>query len=443
MTTPDLIKRRPWTWVPSLYYIEGLPYLMVVVITSTMYIRLGIPNSEMALYTGSLYLPWVIKPFWSPFVDLLRSKREWVIATQLAMGLGLAGVAFFMPGDNFFFFTLACFWVVAFCSATHDIAADGYYLLALREDQQSFFVGIRTTFYRFAMLTEGILLGIAGWLEHKMDRPVAWAWTMAGVAGIMALGALYHGFALPKVEKTEQVDKQTVASVFQGYGEILISFFNRKHILPILGFLLLYRLGEAQLAKMVSPFFLDDPANGGLALATEEVGFVKGIIGIVTLIVGGVLGGILVAKDGLKHWLWWMMIAINLPNILYVVLAITQPTNIWWIAASVGVEQFGYGFGFTAYVMYLIYLADGPHKTAHYAIGTGFMALGMMLPGMVSGYIQEWLGYTNFFIWVVVATIPAFLFAKYIPLHASFGKNKTEEKDDPIDKKIDEIGDSQ
>lgn len=400
---------------------------MVVVITSTMYIRLGIPNSEMALYTGSLYLPWVIKPFWSPFVDLLRSKREWVVVTQLAMGLGLAGVAFFLPGDNFFFFTLACFWVVAFSSATHDIAADGYYMLALRQDQQSFFVGIRTTFYRFAMLTEGILLGVAGYLEHKMDTPMAWSWTMALVAGVMALGALYHGFALPKVEK---VQKQTLSSVFNGYGEIFASFFNRKKIIPILGFLLLYRLGEAQLAKMVSPFFLDEIGNGGLALATGEVGFVKGIIGIATLIIGGVLGGILVAKDGLKHWIWWMMLAINIPNMLYIMLAIAQPSNLWVIAAAVGVEQFGYGFGFTAYVMYLIYLADGPHKTAHYALGTGFMALGMMIPGMLSGYIQEYLGYTNFFFWVVIATIPVFLFARYIPLEASFGKNKTESEAD-------------
>lgn len=424
MTTPDLIKRRPWNWVPSLYYIEGLPYLMVVVITSTMYIRLGIPNAEMALYTGSLYLPWVIKPFWSPFVDLLRSKREWVVATQMAMALGLGGVAFFIPGDNFFFFTLACFWVVAFSSATHDIAADGYYMLALRQDQQSFFVGIRTTFYRFAMLTEGILLGVAGYLEHEMDRPMAWSWMMAGVAGLMALGALYHGFVLPRIEK---VEKQTFSSVFKGYGEIFSSFFIRKKIIPIMGFLLLYRLGEAQLTKMVSPFFLDQAGNGGLALATEEVGFVKGIIGIATLIIGGVLGGILVSRNGLKHWLWWMMIAINMPNILYIILAVFQPSNLWVIAAAVGVEQFGYGFGFTAYVMYLIYLADGPHKTAHYALGTGFMALGMMVPGMFSGYIQEALGYTNFFIWVVIATIPAFLFARYIPLHADFGKNKTEE----------------
>lgn len=409
---------------------------MVVVITSTMYIRLGISNAEMALYTGSLYLPWVLKPFWSPVVDLLRSKREWVVATQLAMALGLAGVAFFLPGENFFYFTIACFWVVAFSSATHDIAADGYYMLALRQDQQSFFVGIRTTFYRFAMLTEGILLGIAGWLEYRMERPMAWSVVLAGVAGFIALGAIYHAFILPQVENPQ---KQTFQSVFKGYGKIMSSFFTRKKMIPILGFLLLYRLGEAQLSKMASPFFLADVADGGLSLATEEVGFVKGIIGIITLIIGGLLGGILVSRHGLKRWLWWMMLAINLPNILYIMLAITQPDNLWYIAAAVGIEQFGYGFGFTAYVMYLIYLADGPHKTAHYAIGTGFMAAGMMLPGMVSGYMQEWLGYTHFFIWVVIATIPAFLFAAYIPLEKDFGKNKTG-PEDPLAEKIKDIG---
>jgi len=321
---------------------------MVIVITSTMYVRLGISNAEMALYTGSLYLPWVLKPFWSPIVDLLRSKREWIIVTQLLIAAALGGVAFFLTAENFFSLSLACFWVVAISSATHDIAADGYYMIALRQDQQSFFVGIRTTFYRLAMLTEGILLGVAGWLEHQGDRHVAWQWAVGGIAVLIGLGALYHAAALPKVEKVQQ---QTASSVFEGYWKTFFSYFNRKGIVPVLGFLLLYRLGEAQLAKMASPFFLDEISNGGLALQTEQVGFIKGTIGIIMLVLGGILGGILVSRNGLRYWLWWMMLAINLPNALYILLAATQSTNIWFISTCVGIEQFAFGYGFTAYFL--------------------------------------------------------------------------------------------
>jgi PAT family beta-lactamase induction signal transducer AmpG len=420
--TPALLKRSPWLWVPSLYYIEGLPYLLVVVITSTLYFKLGIPNAEMALYTSSLYLAWVLKPLWSPIVEIISTNRRWTVLTQLAMAATLVGVALFIPGDNFFFLTLACFWVTAFCSATHDIAADGFYLKALPEKEQSFFVGIRSTFYRFALFTEGLLLGLAGWLETEMRVSMAWSLTIGAAALLMALGAMYHSFSLPRVEVAKPAPK-SVGEVFEGFGEIFISFFRRKRMGAILAFLLLYRLGEAQLAKMASPFLLAEAEAGGLGLTVAEVGLVKGIIGILGLILGGILGGIAISRNGLKYWLWWMILAINVPNLLYVLLALFQPESLWVIAASIGVEQFGYGFGFTAYVMYLIYLADGPHQTAHYALGTGFMALSMMLPGMISGYLQESLGYLEFFIWVVIATLPAFATAFFIPLDKEFGKS--------------------
>lgn len=412
----------PWAWVPSLYFGQGIPFVVVATTFSLiMYKNMGISNADAALYTSWLYLPWVLKPFWSPFVDLVKTKRWWILLMQFVIGIALAGVAFVIPLPYFLQSTLAILWLIAFSSATHDIAADGFYMLALDTHRQSLFVGIRSTFYRIAMIVgQGALVMLAGYLEKTMPSiAVAWSLTFYGIATFFFLLAIYHWVVLPKPSADiERKDKQGVKDFFATFG----TFFTKKGIWLSLLFILLYRLGEAQLVKIASPFLLDPRTIGGLGLSTSEVGFIYGTIGVIALTLGGILGGIVAARDGLKHWLWIMVIAMNLPNLVYVYLAYAQPENFYVIASGVAIEQFGYGFGFTAFMLYLIYVAQGPFQTAHYAIFTGFMALGMMIPGMFAGILQEYIGYLPFFIWVCICTIPGFLLIPFLKINAHFGK---------------------
>ena len=413
-------KTRPWFWIPTLYFTEGLPYFAIVVLSTFMYKSLGLSNTEIAFYTAWFYLPWVIKPLWSPFVDIYRTKRFWVITMQLLLGGGLACVALSLRLDNYLTLTLVVFWLLAFSSATHDIAADGYYMQVLDKGQQSFFVGIRSTFYRIAMITgQGLIVIFAGKLENIYDVKTAWQLTMVLLSLILIGVAIYHAFILPKEQAVEK--PLTSKSPLVGYFEVFKSFFRKDYVLLFIAFILLYRLGEAQLGKIAGLFMLDDRSAGGLGLSTEAVGFIYGTVGVLALVIGGILGGILVSRHGLKKWIWWMAIAINLPDVLYIYMAYQQPENTLVIQTLVAIEQFGYGFGFTAFMMYLIYIAEGHFKTAHYAIATGFMAMGMMIPGMFSGWIQDKLGYPHFFIWVMIATIPAFIIIWFLPLEDDFG----------------------
>jgi PAT family beta-lactamase induction signal transducer AmpG len=392
-----------------------------------MYKRLEISNTEIALYTSWLYLPWVIKPFWSPFVDLLKTKRFWIIIMQLFIGAGLAGVAFTLSTEKFFQYTLAFFWLLAFSSATHDIAADGFYMLGLKQHQQAYFVGIRSTFYRIAMLAgQGLLVILAGHLEETSGKIYfAWQITFLLMTVLFFLFFIYHLFILPHPKSDSRREKVKLQHFVAEFLGTFVSFFKKKEIILIIFFILLYRLAEAQLVKMASPFLLDSKAVGGLGLSTSEVGFVYGTVGIIALSLGGILGGIAASRHGLKFWIWWMLLAINLPDLVYVYLAATQTSNFILINTCVAVEQFGYGFGFTAFMLYLIYVSEGEYKTAHFAIATGLMALGMMLPGMISGWIQEQVGYLNFFIWVCISTIPAFVITKFITIDPAFGKKKS------------------
>jgi PAT family beta-lactamase induction signal transducer AmpG len=553
-----------------------------------MYKRFGISNSDIAFYTSWLYLPWVIKPLWGPLVDFLRTKRLWILSTQLVIGAALAGVALTIPIPDFFQFTLAFFWLLAFSSATHDIAADGFYMLALKESQQSYFVGIRNTFYRVAIIAgQSLLVILAGQLEgafsvgsaefkivanpnkffqetikvdsigqkslpgimriipnttyleistkpktktevnfykdyaHRFNimngfindlnivpdttslddldgnvgiisfylskkpsqgseynvslsflegnegikviegktikftsenwnKPAfavfqldpsiakksvavfkiqsdrvsfAWMIIMIFVGGIFLLLFFYHKKILPEPDNDRPAQLIHHNSFIKEYFRTFFRFFEKKKIILSILFLLFFRFGEAQLTKMSPLFMLDGRETGGLGLSTSELGFVNAA-GVFTLIIGGLLGGFLVAKKGLKFWIWPMLLAINLPHLLYVFLAYAQPTNIWIISSCVAGEQLGYGFGFTAYVMYMIFIAEGEYKTSHYAIATGFMALSMMLPGLFSGMIQEVLGYKMFFIWIMLTIIPSIIIVKFIPLEYSFGKKK-------------------
>ena len=407
MTTPT-INKNPWSWIPTLYFAEGLPYVAVMTIAVIMYKRLGLSNTEIALYTSWLYLPWTIKPLWSPFVDLVKTKRAWVIAMQGLIAAGFAGIAFFIPTPHYVQFTLAFFWLLAFSSATHDIAADGFYMLGLTDKAQSFFVGIRNTFYRLAnIFGQGILVMLAGWLETSQNNiPLAWSITFYFMAGLFLFPSFFHPFFFPPPPPPPQNPGAAARKLLEDFLQTFVTFFKKKHLGLMFFFLLTYRLGESQLAKIASPFLLDTMDKGGLGLSTATVGMIYGTIGVIALLTGGIISGFLVSRDGFKKWILPMALAINLPDILYVWMAATTPDNPLFISICVAIEQLGYGFGFTAYMLYLIYLAEGEHKTAHYAIGTGFMALGMMIPGMPAGWIQEQLGYTNFFIWVCICTIP-------------------------------------
>lgn len=412
----------PWAWIPSLYFGQGLPYVTVMVLSVVFYKNLGVPNTAIALYTSWLYLPWVIKPLWSPVVDLLGTKRSWVYLLQGVVGAAFALLALTVPGSSFFRYTLAMFWLIAFASATHDIAADGFYLLALSEQRQAAFVGLRSAFYRAAMIAgQGGLVLMAGKLAERTGDPRrAWMAVFGLLAALFLSLFAWHRFILPRPAVDRPAEEGR--GLFTGFVETFRSFFARRDLALTLGFLLTFRLGEAQAIKMVTPFLLDPAAKGGLGLSTAQVGLAYGTVGMLALTAGGLAGGFMISRMGLKRWLWPMTLAVHVPNLAFVLLAIFRPTGLATIASAIAIEQFGYGFGFTAYIMFMVMIADGAHKTAHYAIATGFMALGMMLPGMASGWIQERLGYLNFFIWVCCATVPSIILTAFLRIDPAFGR---------------------
>jgi len=422
MSRPE--RRNPWVWIPSLYFAEGLPYVVVLTVSVIMYKRLGISNTDIALYTSWLYFPWVIKPLWGPIVDLVRTKRLWIIVLQLVIGASLASVALTIPVPGFFRATLAVLWLMAFSSATHDIAADGFYMLGLKEHEQAAFVGVRSTFYRIAMVTgQGLLVIVAGTIETYIgNTKFAWSVTFGILAAMFVVFGVYHRFMLPYPASDARVRSGTARGPVAEFIEVFLAFFRKPRIGSTLAFLLLYRFAESQLIKLVSPFLLDPRARGGLGLTTSEVGIVYGTVGIIALTLGGLVGGFVIPGRGLRYWLWPMVIVMHLPDLMFVYLSQVQPSDFILINVAVAVEQFGYGFGFTAYMLYMIMVSEGDHKTAHYAICTGIMALGMMLPGMFSGALQEWLGYPHFYLWVMLSTIPGFIVTAMIRIEKDFGK---------------------
>ena len=394
--------RSPYSWVPSLYFAEALPYMVVMALSTIMYTNMGLSNTELALYTSWLYLPWVIKPLWSPLVDSIRTKRWWIIAMQVLVGASLAGVALTLQTEWWLQLSLAFFWLMAFSSATHDIAADGFYIIGLTEKEQAFYVGWRSTFYRIGTIfCQGGLVVLAGVLQKGHSMSVAWAMTMALAGLIMLALALWHSKVL-KVSKVSKDSKDfRVFKVLAPFVDTLRVFFSKKGVLPALLFMLLFRFPEAQLAKMAQPFMLRGLEEGGLGLSTETVGLAYGTIGVIALLAGGILGGWLVSRNGLKRWWWPMIAAISLPDAVYIYLAMAQPTSLWIIDTCVAVEQLGYGFGFTAYMLFLVYFSKGDRSTSVFSICTALQALGMMLPGMMAGYLADQWGFATFFWWVM------------------------------------------
>lgn len=552
---PATVKNRsPWLWVPSLYFAEGIPYVIAMTVSVIMYKTMGVSNAALAFWTSVLYLPWVIKPIWSPFVDVISTKRNWVLITQFILGCCFIGVALVVRLPLWFALTLIVLWIIALASATHDIAADGFYMIGLDAHQQTWFVGIRSTFYRMAMIVgQGLIVMLTGyimsktglkpvsitamavppneimqvldennlpaikaseqpniviipaevkvpiynpaepdgdsanvficlsappkkeetvvvnfgrkkgskdiWLtsagrleftaenwnkpvkvtlkvDHRLREPVVsqfeatagdipFSWAVSfGILGVFfLLICLYHKLILPTGLETVRVKSQELKS---SWLKVFSSFFQKKGIVSALSFLLFYRLAESQLVKMASPFLLDSQEAGGLALTTTQVGFVYGTVGIICLTIGGILGGIVAARNGLKRWVLWMALAINIPDLVYVYLSYVQPDNFMIVTICVAIEQFGYGFGFTGYMLFMLYLAEGEYKTSHYAIATAFMALGMMLPGMISGKLQDLMGYRTFFVYIMFCTIPSFLVASLVKIDPDFGKKKFE-----------------
>lgn len=404
-----------------------------------MFTNMGMSKGQMAWYTSLLYLPWVIKPLWSPFVDIIKTKRWWIMAMQVIMSAAFALVAFTLPHPSaeviaaggtdvsLFTVTLVLFWITAFASATHDIAADGFYMHALDPGDQSLFVGIRSTFYRLSSIFgQGVLVVIAGLLERKTgDIPQAWSVTLLASAVLFAAITLWHTFSLPKPSSDASrlgSGKADAKQIIIEFGRTFVTFFKKKHVWIAMAFMLLYRLPEAFLVKMMNPFLLDSAAEGGLGLSTETVGVVYGTVGVAALTVGGIVGGIAASKWGLKKALWPMVLSLTLPCLSFVFLAAYQPENLLLISSCVALDQFGYGFGFTAYMLYLIYFSDGEFKTAHYSLCTAFMALSMMLPGMVAGYLQEAVGYVWFFAFVMVCCLVTVAVTLLLKVDPEYGK---------------------
>ena len=408
-----------------------------------MFTKMGVPNGDMALFTSLLYLPWTIKPFWSPFVDIFKTKRWWVIAMQLLMTAAFVLLTLTIPHPSadviasgqtsisLFTVMLFIFILVAFASATHDIAADGFYMLGLSEHEQASFVGIRSTFYRLSSIFgQGVLLVIAGILESRMNNiPVAWQLTLLITSVIFAILTLWHIFFVPRPANdisslSSRESQVSVRTIVREFIRTFITYFQKKGVLIAILFMLCYRLPEAFLIKMINPFLVAPLEKGGLALPTEDVGIVYGTIGILFLTIGGILGGWFASSRGLKGSLWWMVGCMTLPCLSFVYLSIFQPSNLVAIATSIAIEQFGYGFGFTAYMLYMMYFSEGEFKTAHYAICTAFMALSMMLPGMVAGYLQEAVGYVNFFLIVMLCCLATIGVSTLIKIDSSYGIKK-------------------
>ncbi len=546
--------RSPWSWVPSLYFYQGIPYSIVMITSGLIYKTMGVSIAVFAFWTSLLYLPWAIKPLWSPYIDVVSTKRNWILWTQLLLGAAFIAVGFAMQLPFYFPVSIAIFAIIAISSASHDIAADGFYMLSLDQHKQSFFVGIRSTFYRFAMLTAlGLLPLIAGliqentglepvsfqvgavqydqfkasdvagfqiirqegapkilifpknvqipifekgksaldsaviylalsappaegetivvnlgrnsgskdidlpknragrfeftrmnWnkpvsavirVDHNLTNPthtlfkatagnIAFSWTVSlGAIGlVLLLLAVYHRIALPKPLDTKEKTKVDL----KVYGEVFISFFTKPGIIPALIFFLMYRLGEAQLVKVATPFLVDSRNSGGIGLTSAQYGIAYGTLGMICLTLGGILGGVVASKYGLKRLIWIMAFAMNIPISVYVYLSTFQPApGDFSIYLSIAAEQLGYGFGFTAYMLYMLsFVGESKFKTAEFAIGTSLMALGMMIPGMISGYMKELLGYQHFFIYVLICAIPGIIAIRFLKIDSTFGMKK-------------------
>lgn len=428
-------KSNPWGWVPSLYFAEGLPYVVVMTVSLVLYKQLKLSNAEITFYTSWLYLPWVIKPLWSPFIDLMKTKRWWVTAMQLLIGAAFGGVAFTLQTELWLQGTLCCFWLMAFASATHDIAADGFYMLGLSNHHQAVFVGIRSTFYRLATIFgQGLLVMAAGNLQvifRNSGIKYSWSLMFYGVTGLFIALWLWHQYILPKPSEDSEKKNHGAKDIVKGIKVMMTTFFTKmpfKQMMAAILFMLLYRMPEGLLAKVSTLFLIDKQYAGGLGLSPQEYGFVQGTVGVVGLTLGGIIGGLAIGRDGLKRWLWPMVCAITLPDVVYIYLSYTLTSDILTVSLCLFIEQFGYGLGFTVLTLYMLYYSSGRFKTSHYAICTGISYLGLMLPGMLSGYIKDAVGYKTFFIIVMACCVVTFAVTALLRIDPKFGMKRRDDE---------------
>ncbi|RZK60781.1 MAG: MFS transporter [Pedobacter sp.] len=395
----------------------GLPFVALAASSAIMYKNLGVSDSKIAFWTSLVMLPWTLKPLWGPFLEMYKTRKFFVYATQIFTGLlfGLVGLS--LQLDHFFSISIAIMAIIALSASTHDIAADGVYLNELNAKTQAKFVGWQGAFYNIAkVFSGGVLVYLAGELEKQMGLATAWMIVMFAYGAIMLLLGLYSMKMLPEGEKS-----QTVGSAKESLNtlkDVIVTFFQKKNIWFSLAFIVFYRFAEGQAIKITPLFFKADRAEGGLGLTTSQIGVLYGIFGSIAFVLGSIAAGYFVSNKGLtKRTLLVLCAFFNIPFLAYAFLAVTLPTSQLVIGAAVAIEYFGYGFGFVGLILFMMQnIAPGKYKMAHYAFGSGLMNLGFMIPSMVSGVVSDYLGYKDFFIWVMIATIPAFLVTWLVPL---------------------------
>ena len=424
--TPPAKARHPLFWMPTLYFAMGVPMITVSVVASSMYKNLGLTNTEVALYTGSMYLPWVIKPLWSPVIDIFKTKKFFVLFTQVAMAAGFGCVALALPLPGYLPITIALFWIVGFLSATHDIAADGVYINAMTSTEQARYIGLQgVCWYAGKILASGLLVSFTGYL-HSAEKGLNLTWTRSwmivmGLMGVvMLLLAVWHRLVLPIGSQAAKLDDRMTGMrhVIHEFGDVFASYFKKKDIWMMIAFILFYRLGEGFLEKLGPLFLIDGRETGGLGLGNMEVGNINGTFGSVAFIAGALIGGWIAARFGLKRSLMLFCLMLNVPHLTFVYLSAFLPTDVTLITVVVVIEKLGYGIGSVALMLYMMQqVAPGNYKTAHYAISTGLMALCMMVTGMASGVLQDAVGYKWFFIIVMFATVPSLIVSWLAPFN--------------------------
>ena len=415
MTTPTSAHRHPMIWVASLYFAEGLPNYLVGMMAGLMYKSMGVPNEQIARWTGLLTFAWVFKPLWSPLLEAAPSKKSMVILFQLIGGIALILLATSLHVPNYFMLSVILLGVVALASATHDIAADGLYIASLNSRQQTLYAGWQGGFYNTAkFVAVGPLVILAGYLEQQLAPAQAWTIIFAALGVLMLLLAAYHLWALPR-EGASSREVTSLAGAFSTLTEVIVDFFRKPGVWTAILFIFLFRAGDAQVSTIAQLFLRDARAVGGLGLTTAQTGAMYGAAGTLAFIGGSVVGGYFAAWLGLRRAMFFLVLGMNLPNVAFYFLSMTLPSNFIVIGAAIVVENFGFGFGFVGMILFLIQVVSvGKYRTAHYAFGTGFMALGYSIFKTVSGDIQVALGYQHFFLWVLVSAIPALFMSLWI-----------------------------
>ena len=415
--TQDTKKRHPAFWIPTTWFAMGLPFVALAAASAIMYKNMGISNTQIAFWTSLIMLPWTLKPLWGPFLEMFKTKKFFVYTTQIFTGCLFGLVALSLHADYFFAISICIMAIIAFSGATHDMAADGVYLNELTEKLQAKYVGWQGAFYNIAKIVSGgVLVYFAGELEKRIGVVNAWMVVMLMYGLIMVLLGLYNMKMLPTGGASTKV--HSVKEGFETLKDVAVTFFQKKNIWFGLCFIVLYRFAEGQAIKITPLFFKAARAEGGLGLSTSEIGILYGVFGAIAFVLGSITAGYYVADKGLSRKTLLVLCAFfNVPFAAYAFLAITLPQDLYIIGGAVAVEYFGYGFGFVGLILFIMQqIAPGKYKMAHYAFGSGLMNLGFMVPSMISGFVSDYLGYKEFFIWVLVSTIPAFLITWFVPL---------------------------